>query len=77
MIIINKIVANGLNEAQRSHKMILHWSAKIDRLNEVFHAETYPIKTLLNLVTEKFSNFQVLEYTYPARDNKDKKLPKK
>ncbi|MDD3348986.1 MAG: class I SAM-dependent methyltransferase [Bacilli bacterium] len=41
IIIINEMVKDGLNNAQKSHMMLHHFAAEIDRRMNVVHYETY------------------------------------
>jgi ubiquinone/menaquinone biosynthesis C-methylase UbiE len=75
-IIIHEMVSDNLNEAQKSHKKLHHWSAKIDMLNSRFHAETYTKQALIDFVKDnlKIDDLQVMSFIYPVKDNKDKKM---
>lgn len=76
-IIIHEMISDDLIPAQLSHKKIHHWSAKIDTLNNRFHAETYTKNDLINLVKEQLDVMQILSYNYPVEDNMDKDLIEK
>jgi len=73
-IIVHEMVSDDLTPAQLSHRKIHHWSAKIDMLNNRFHAETYTKEALVELIKKQFDDAQVMNYKYPVDDNKDKEL---
>ena len=73
-IIIHEMITDDLTPAQLSHQEIHHWSAKIDMLNNRYHAETYTKEALVKLVTKQLDNIQVMDYNYPVEDNKDEEL---
>ncbi len=76
-IIIHEMISDDLIPAQLSHKKIHHWSAKIDMLNNRFHAETYTKEALVKLAKKQLDDVQVMSYDYPIEDNKDKELIEK
>jgi len=73
-IIIHEMISDDLRPAQLSHQKIHHWSAKIDMLNNRYHAETYTKEALVKLVKKQFDDVQVMDYNYPAEENKDEEL---
>jgi ubiquinone/menaquinone biosynthesis C-methylase UbiE len=61
--IIFEMVQDGLNEKQKSHRDAHHWWGAVDRLNGVFHRETFrndelrKMVDMLGLSKVKFINF--------------------
>ena len=51
-ILISEIISDDLSESQLSHKLVHHFSAKIDRLHGKYHAETLSQKEILELVVK-------------------------
>lgn len=73
-IIVHEMISDDLTKAQQSHKKLHHWSAKIDMLNNVYHAETYTEQDLLRLVKEQLHAVDMMSYNYPIEHNRDEKL---
>lgn len=58
-IVINEMIADELDEKQTSHKLLHHFAAKLDRINEIFHDETYERKELIDIL--KSSPFTIAD----------------
>lgn len=66
LIIVNEMIRDGLDKKQKSHMMIHHFAAEIDREVGVCHNETYKgvdvVKTLESITTLKIKSvFEVSE----------------
>ncbi|MCF7924993.1 MAG: class I SAM-dependent methyltransferase [Candidatus Izimaplasma sp.] len=51
IVIVAEMVRDRLTDAQKSHLLLHHFAAKIDRLCGIIHDETYTRKEIKNLVT--------------------------
>ncbi len=50
-IIINEMIKDGLDNAQKSHMMLHHFAAEIDRRMHILHNDTYTKKEIIELLT--------------------------
>jgi|LGOV01.1.fsa_nt_gb ubiquinone/menaquinone biosynthesis C-methylase UbiE len=50
-MIINEMMSDNLNIMQESHKMLHHLSAKVDRLKDRYHDETFTEKEIIRKLT--------------------------
>lgn len=65
-LLINEMVADQLSLAQKSHKKIHHFAAKLDRLKGQYHANTYQQSAIINLLKlAKFTLHSTVEYSFP------------
>ncbi|MFN8576320.1 MAG: class I SAM-dependent methyltransferase [Candidatus Sericytochromatia bacterium] len=60
--IINEMYSNNLNPAQTTHKLLHHFSADIDKYNNIFHRYTYQKEELIELISKYFKISSIDEY---------------
>jgi ubiquinone/menaquinone biosynthesis C-methylase UbiE len=51
-MVISEIVSDNLNPAQENQKLFHHHRSKIDRLNGIYHRDTYSRNEILNLLRD-------------------------
>ncbi len=73
LFIINEMVSDELSPAQISHKLIHHFAAKLDRINNVFHNDTYTKEEISRLIED--SSFEIVKYTDYSFNQEDPKNP--
>jgi ubiquinone/menaquinone biosynthesis C-methylase UbiE len=71
--IIYEMVRDGLNEKQISHREAHHWWGAVDRLNGVYHRETYRNEELREMVSSiGLSKVEFFDFNEETQiDNKD------
>lgn len=57
-VLVNEMINNDLNAMQKSHMLLHHFAAKIDRLYGDIHYETYSDKEIIDLL-ESRTNLQI------------------
>ena len=60
-LLFNEMMKDNLNPKQISHKLIHHFSAKIDRESGNFHGETYKRDEIIEII-KKQSSFLIEDY---------------
>jgi len=75
-IFINEMYCDGIqSKAQQNHIRIHHWSAKINRLRNQYHDETYPKAYLVSLIKKlKLTKLKLFDYFYPVIDPMDARI---
>lgn len=61
IIIINEMIADNLNSHQKSHKLLHHFAAKVDRERNITHFETFS-KDEIIAILKGFSFLKIKEY---------------
>ena len=67
-LLINEMMSDGLNKAQKSHMRLHHFAAEIDRFNGVVHEETMKSKDILATLSEVSMKdiFDAWDMVYPV-----------
>ncbi|XFA98902.1 class I SAM-dependent methyltransferase [Candidatus Izemoplasma sp. B36] len=60
-LLFNEMMKDNLNDKQISHKLLHHFSAKLDRESGMFHGETYNRNEIVDLI-KKESSFLVKDF---------------
>ncbi|QVK17863.1 class I SAM-dependent methyltransferase [Mycoplasmatota bacterium] len=73
--IISEMFCDNLTNAQMSHVLIHHWSAKIDSARGVYHDETYKRDEIIQIVDFlNLSDLQIFDYKHETEDSKSEEL---
>ncbi len=73
--IVQEMYRDDLTEAQNSHVLLHHWSAKLDRLKGKTHNETFKRSEIVELFsTINLQKRNLIDHTYPLENPKDEKL---
>lgn len=69
LLIVNEMICDGQTEAQLSHVLMHHWSARIDTLLGTTHHETFTRRQIINMIHSLgLQELEIMEYTLPQED---------